>query len=245
MERSSEEIPAEKIASNLARARNRIAEAALRQGRKSDSVTLIAVTKYMGLAEIRTLYDLGVRDFGEARIQDAEKKIKELKLTSQNFDGIHWHLIGHLQTNKADKASRLFETVHAVDSLRIAQALNKEREKNKLPPLACFLEVNVAGEANKFGFAPTHSEITEMLKQCSVLSAIQIKGLMCMAPHADAAEATSRPVFRKLNDLMAQANDSGAYPTRLSDLSMGMTQDYDIAIQEGATMVRVGSALFE
>lgn len=240
MERSSEEIPAEKIASNLARVRNRIAEAALRSGRKSESVTLVAVTKYVGLSEIRALHDLGIRDFGEARVQDVEKKAKELASL-----GLTWHLIGHLQTNKADKAAKIFSRVHSVDSLRVAQAINKEREKAKLPPLPCLLEINVAGEANKFGLAPQLPEISELLKNCSELNAIKIEGLMCMAPHSDTPEPTSRPVFKKLRELFDQANASGAYPNPLTELSMGMTQDFDIAVEEGATLVRIGSALFE
>lgn len=240
MERSSEKIPAERIAKNLARVRARIGVAAAKVGRSSNGVKLVAVTKYVGVNEIRTLYDLGVRDFGESRVQDVEKKAKDAATLSLN-----WHLIGHLQTNKADKAARIFETVHSVDSLRVAQALNKEREKAKLAALPCLIEVNVAGEANKFGFAPKISDLTEMLKQCAALGAIQIAGLMCMAPYADTPETTSRPVFRNLRELMAEANASGACPTPLKELSMGMTQDFDIAIEEGATIVRVGSALFE
>lgn len=243
MERSSEEIPAERIASNLARVRNQMGEAAAKAGRGAESVKLVAVTKYVGLSAIRSLYDLGVRDFGESRVQEMEKKLKGGMGDGEN--DARWHLIGHLQTNKADKAVKLFDFMHALDSNRVAEALNKERAKTALGPLPCMIEVNVAGEANKYGLGPQSSAIIELLKQCAGLSAIRIAGLMCMAPYAENPEPTSRPVFKKLRELFEQANASGAYPAPLTELSMGMTQDFSIAIEEGATLVRVGSALFE
>jgi PLP dependent protein len=243
MKKSGEQISPEQMAANLARIQTKIVEAAAKAGRRSQDVKLIAVTKYVGVSEVRALYDLGVRDFGESRVQDLEKKIQACPQYGK--DPVRWHLIGHLQTNKADKAVRLFETIHSIDSIRVALALNKEREKAKLPPLPCLIEVNVAGEQNKFGLAPQISDLTELLKNCAALSAIKIVGLMCMAPHAEIAEPTSRPVFRKLRELMAQANASATSPSPLTELSMGMTQDFDIAIEEGATSVRVGSALFE
>ncbi|MGD0091293.1 MAG: YggS family pyridoxal phosphate-dependent enzyme [Planctomycetota bacterium] len=153
--------------------------------------------------------------------------------------------MGHLQTNKADKAAGLFQAVHTVDSLRVAQALNKERLKRSLPPLLCLLEVNVAGEAQKFGLPPALAEAGELLRQCAELAGLKLAGLMCMAPYTERPEATSRPVFRRLRELLAEANAKGCYPTPLTELSMGMSQDYAIAIEEGATMVRVGTALFE
>jgi pyridoxal phosphate enzyme (YggS family) len=260
-------IPRERLQQNLEKVRAHVAEAAAKAGRAADAVTLLAVTKTVGLAEIQTLMELGVRDFGESRIQDGERKIRACgdrqpiptqpggggqtanSQTTGNWcqspNRVNWHLIGHLQTNKADKAAKLFQAMHAVDSLRIAQALNKERLKATLPPLPCLFEINVAGEAQKYGLPPEVKAVGELLRQCTELPGLKVVGLMCMAPYAENAEAASRPVFRRLRELLAEANATGHYPTALTELSMGMSQDYGIAVEEGATMVRVGSALFE
>lgn len=235
-------IPLERLQRNLEKVRARIAEAAARVCRPVDNIRLVAVTKTVGVAEILSLLKLGVRDFGESRIQDAERKIRALGLKAGEM---HWHLIGHLQTNKADKAARLFGTVHSVDSLRAAQALNKERLKAALPPLLCLFEVNVAGEAQKFGLRPGSSEIGELLKQCAAMPGLRATGLMAMAPYAEHPEATSRPVFRGLRELLSGINAQHLTAEPLTELSMGMTQDYQIAIEEGATLVRVGTGLFE
>ena len=279
--------------------RARIAEAAARPSRRAEAIKLVAVTKTVGLAEIQKLLELGVSDLGESRVQDAERKIRAYAAPEGDRQPIsklpeigvsppppeigvsppppeigvspppRWHLIGHLQTNKADKAARLFHVVHAVDSLRVAQALNKERLGQRgtdsqfpncrpllaacrlgvsvplLPPLPCLLEINVAAEAQKFGLRPEISAVVELLKPCAELPGLKITGLMCMAPYSENPEATSRPVFRRLRELLAEVNAKGLYPAPLTELSMGMTQDYIIAIEEGATMVRVGTALFE
>ena len=277
-------IPGERIQRNLAKVRARMAEAAASASRPVEPIRLVAVTKTVGLAEIQKLLELGVSDLGESRVQDAERKIRAYAAPGPEGDrhpiptgvGIgvstpppsgvspqpRWHLIGHLQTNKADKAAKLFHTVHAVDSLRVAQALNKERLGCRgtdsqspncrklvsvplLPPLPCLLEVNVSGEAQKFGLRPDVSAVGEILRSCAELPGLQILGLMCMAPYSEHPEATSRPVFRRLRELLAEANTKGFCPSPLAELSMGMTQDYAIAIEEGATMVRVGTALFE
>jgi pyridoxal phosphate enzyme (YggS family) len=233
-------IPSELIERNLERIRVRITQAAQKCGRNADAIKLIGVTKYVGLEEIEALHALGVRDFGEARVQDAEKKVRALKL-----DGIRWHLIGHLQTNKADKAAQIFQTVHSIDSARVAQALDKELTKQNRTPLPSFIEVNVAGEESKFGIQPDVTALEEVLKACASLNKLSVCGLMCMAPHADDPEPVSRPVFRKLRELLEGLNARKIYTQRLTELSMGMTQDYSIAIEEGATCVRIGSALFE
>lgn len=232
------------IARNLQRVRDAIASAAAKSSRDPSAARLIAVTKYVRADEIRSLIQLGVTDFGESRVQDAEKKIRELGAA------VHWHLIGHLQTNKAQKGAALFQTIHSVDSTRVAEALHKEAKKLtergeiKTPP-SCLLEVNVAGEANKFGMKPDSSEIHELLRVCSSFDGIRIAGLMAMAPHSENPEPVARPVFRRLRELLDEANAARVYPHPLTELSMGMTQDYAIAVEEGATMVRVGSALFE
>lgn len=243
MSQPEEPIPLERIERNLRTVQAHIKTAAERASRTSGSVRLVAVTKYVTIREIAALKELGITDFGEARIQEAEPKAKSFAAAP-----LHWHLIGHLQTNKADKAVQLFDCVHSIDSERVAAALNKEAAKRRKPehlPLACLLEVNVAGEANKYGLKPDVGELAALLQQCTPLESIRITGLMCMAPYAENPEPTSRPVFKRLRELRDELNARSAYSQPLTELSMGMTQDYTIAIEEGATIVRVGSALFE
>jgi len=232
-------VSREVIARNLAKIRARMADAATRAKRSPDDVRLIAVTKYVSPTEVETLIDLGIKDIGENRIQEAETKKAAIALRP----GVYFHLIGHLQTNKADKAVELFNYVHSVDSERVASALNKEALKAGVRTIPCLLEVNVAGEANKFGIKPDADAISELIDLFNTLPALKAEGLMAMAPFAENPEPTSRPVFVRLRELRdAVAKRTGV---ALPQLSMGMTQDFDIAIEEGATMVRVGSALFE
>lgn len=232
-------VSREVIARNLEKIRARMADAATRAKRSPDDVRLIAVTKYVSATEVETLIDLGVKDIGENRIQEAETKKAAIALKP----GVYFHLIGHLQTNKADKAVELFNYVHSVDSERVASALNKEALKSGVRTIPCLLEVNVAGEANKFGIKPDADAISELIDLFNTLPALKVEGLMAMAPFAENPEPTSRPVFARLRELRdAVAKRTGV---ALPQLSMGMTQDFDIAIEEGATMVRVGSALFE
>jgi PLP dependent protein len=239
-------VPKEIIAENLARVQARMAEAASKVNRQAGSIRLVAVTKYVGIAEVLVLVELGVRDIGESRIQEVEAKEKELTAAgaTERLKEIHLHLIGHLQTNKADKAAKLFQSIHSIDSERVAAAIHKERAKLALPPLPVLLEVNVAGEANKYGLPPEAKALGEILKRSAEWNLLTVEGLMCMAPLAEGnAEAVSRPVFRRLRELRDElASSSGR---ALPELSMGMTQDYTVAIEEGATLVRVGSALFE
>ncbi|HEY3324054.1 MAG TPA: YggS family pyridoxal phosphate-dependent enzyme [Planctomycetota bacterium] len=255
MQKLNQPVPPEILKRNLDSVRTRIAQAAAKSGRSPELIRLVAITKYVNLSAIQGLHQLGVTDFGESRIQDAEKKIAAFATSSSPPV---WHLVGHLQTNKADKASRLFQFIHSVDSPRVAEALNKEQTRNlqrtvaggqepraKSQELQCLLEINTAGEESKFGLPPQEGAIRDLLKACTQLPALRIVGLMTMAPYSDNPEATSRPVFRRLRALLEDANSSGVYPTPLTELSMGMTQDFEIAIEEGATMVRVGSALFE
>jgi len=232
-------VSREVIERNLAKVRTRIVESATRAKRSPADVRLIAVTKYVNAPEVKTLIDLGVKDIGENRIQEAETKKETISL----IPGVYFHLIGHLQTNKADKAVRLFNYIHSIDSERIAAALNKEALKAGAPTIPCLLEVNVAGESSKFGIPPDVDAISELIDLFNTLPALKVTGLMGMAPFAENPEPTSRPVFRRLRELRdAVAKRTGV---ALPELSMGMTQDYEIAIEEGATMVRVGSALFE
>jgi len=215
------------IANNLDRIRERIAAACQRSNRPSESVTLIAVTKSVGLDEVRCLHAQGLRHFGESRIQDAESKV------AARLDGAIWHMIGSVQRRKAKDVCRLFDRVDSVDRLELAVELAK-----RLPPghepLPLLLEVNVSGEATKHGFAP--QSLGEALHEIEALPNLRIEGLMTMAPlYADAQR--TRPVFATLRAL--------AVRYKLSRISMGMSNDFEIAIEEGSTEVRVGSALFE
>ena len=233
-------VPLEILTRNLSRVRERMAAAAAKAGRPAEAVRLVAITKYTDAETVRALVQLGAAEIGEARVQEARKKFEALQLP-----GVRWHLVGHLQTNKADLAARLFDMIHSVDSLRVAQALDKERRKmTEAPPLTGLLEVNAANEPAKFGVKPETAAIAALLETLIPLSALRIAGLMTMAPYSENAEATSRPVFRKLRQLLEEVNSRRCYPHKLTELSMGMTQDYEIAIEEGATLVRVGTALF-
>jgi len=242
MRERSDDISPEALRRNLERVRNRIAAAAARASRNPDTIRLVAVTKYTGVEQVRALLEMGVTDIGEARVQDAEKK--RAALGEAAAARARWHLIGHLQTNKADKAAKGFAAVHSIDSVRVAEALNKEAAKRGTT-IDCLLEVNIAGEANKFGMRPDGIELAATLKSISSFGSLGVVGLMTMAPFADDPEPVARPVFRRLRELLLELNAGNAYPQALTELSMGMTQDFDIAIEEGATIVRVGSALLE
>lgn len=238
-------VPKDVIAQNLERVRARIGDAAAKVNRKTDTIRLVAVTKYVSIQEVLALVDLGVKDIGESRIQEVEAKEKDLAAAGQSarLSEIQLHLIGHLQTNKADKAAKLFQYMHSIDSERVGAAIHKERAKSALPTLPVLLEVNVAGEANKYGLAPDINTLLEILKRSTEWTALKVEGLMCMAPAVEGdAEPVSRPVFRKLRELRDELASRCGHA--LPELSMGMTQDYTVAIEEGATIVRVGSALF-
>lgn len=217
---TSQPLAAERVAA----VRNRIALAAERSGRAPDAVTLIAVSKTWPAAAVRDVLAAGVADFGENRVQEGVAKAEEL-----DGEAIRWHLIGHLQTNKARAALGTFAILHAVDSERLLRAIAAAASA----PARIMIEVNVAEEPSKFGVTPP--EVASLLKVAAALPQIDVRGLMTVAPHVDDAELV-RPVFRALREL-AEANG-------LRELSMGMTNDYEVAIEEGATFVRVGRAIF-
>jgi pyridoxal phosphate enzyme (YggS family) len=241
---------AQKVARNLKRIRARIDAAAAKASRDANSIRLVAVTKYASVEETAALVRLGETHLAEARIQEAEAKIKAIQTLFPDHD-LHWHLIGHLQTNKAAKAVKLFRSIHSIDSDRVARELEKEVGKQAAlntsggSKLQCLIEVNAAQEANKFGLPPKKEALIELLKGCSELKSIRIAGLMAMAPYSEHPEATSRSIFQTMRALRDEVNAAKIYPLELIELSMGMTQDFEIAIEEGATMVRIGSALFE
>lgn len=221
------------IAGNLARVRERMAAACRRAGRSPDEVTLVGVSKGFRAEAVAEAFSAGLEDIGENRVQEAAAKIAALAAT-----GVHprWHLVGHLQTNKAKTAIDLFAIIHSVDSLRLAQALSQRSRQ----PVAILLEVNVAQEPSKFGFAP--EEVAPALSSIAALPNLDVRGLMTVAPLTDDPE-TVRPVFRRLRELR---DALGLRPPGggLRELSMGMTGDFEVAIEEGATMVRIGRAIF-
>jgi pyridoxal phosphate enzyme (YggS family) len=227
-------VPPSVIRANLESVRRRVAAAAERSGRAPESVRLVAVTKTVGLDEIRALHDLGVRDFGESRVLEALRRIEALKGL-----GARWHMIGHIQTRKANKAIGAFDLIHSLDSMRLAQALDAAAARTEVI-VSALVEVNVSGEETKSGFAP--GELGAALEKISAMKSLRVDGLMAMAPIAADPEQT-RPVFaelRALRDRFARA----APGIELRLLSMGMTQDFEVAVEEGADLIRVGTGLF-
>lgn len=222
----------EHIARNLDEIRGRIAAAAERSGRTADDVTLVCVTKGRSLDEIRAALDCGVPIVAENRVQEAAQKVPALPHT------VIWHLIGHLQRNKVKQAIKLFDMIHAVDSLRLAEEIEK-RAAAAQDIMPVLIEVNIAGEESKFGVTP--DEAPELAAIIDTMPNVDLAGLMTMAPFVDNAEQV-RPVFRELRELRDRIRHE--HGLELPDLSMGMTQDYEVAIEEGATMVRIGSAVF-
>ena len=215
------------IADNLHRVQDRIAAALARTGRSEDAVTLIAVTKSVGLAEIDELKQLGVTHFGENRINTAEPKIAGL------HGAVTWHMIGNIQRRKARDVVRLFDCVDTVDRVELAQELST-RAGERPSPLPILVEVNVSGEESKHGLDAF--ELPDALGIMKGLPALRVDGLMTMAPFFDNAEQT-RPIFAELRAL---ADRFG-----MKRVSMGMSNDFEIAIEEGSTEVRIGTALFE
>ena len=220
------------IAENLERVRKQIAHAAAKAGRAIDEIELVAITKTHPAEKVRETIEAGQTLFGESRVQEAGTKIPELP------SNIRWHFVGHLQKNKIRHALPLFELFHGVDSLMLAQEMNRIAADEGMHPRV-LLEVNVAGEGSKFGFSP--DKLREQMEELLALQRLSILGLMTIPPLADKAEA-SRRYFVQLRDLRDRLQTE--FHVDLPQLSMGMTQDFPIAVEEGATLVRVGTAIF-
>lgn len=220
------------IAENLERVSEQITRAAAKAGRSAEDVELVAITKTHPAESVREAVDAGHTLFGESRVQEARAKIPELP------SNLRWHFVGHLQKNKIRHALPLFELFHGVDSLALAQEMNRIAAEEGGNPCV-LLEVNVAGEGSKFGF--TDETLRAEMESLLALPRLSIEGLMCIPPLADEAEA-SREFFVQLRDLRDSLEKE--FDLRLPHLSMGMTQDFWIAVEEGATLVRVGTAIF-
>jgi len=223
------------IADRLTEVRARISAAARSAGRDPSSVRLIAVSKTVPIDAIREAWHAGQRDFGENRVQEGLQK----NATSADLE-IRWHLIGHLQTNKARKAAAAFASIQSVDSVELLQKLDQAAvDAGTRPEL--LIQVDLAGETTKFGAAP--GDLPRLLEAASRLAAAQVVGLMTLPPAPDTPE-DGRPWFRRLRGLRDEWLAAGVPGSMLRELSMGMSGDFEVAIQEGATMVRVGTSIF-
>jgi len=226
------------IAENIAQVRERMNAAARRVGRDPNEISLMAVSKTYPAERVQEAYESGIRLFGENRVQEFADKAEALSsLTDASF-----HLIGHLQTNKAGKTAELFSAVDSVDSLRLAQKLNAAAGQVR-KKLEVLIEINVGGEAAKSGLHPQAPELEELLAAAPQLSNLEIRGLMTIPPFTDDPQQ-AHPYFRKLRELRDEISTRSLPSIRMDVLSMGMSHDFEVAIEEGSTCVRVGTAIF-
>lgn len=219
---------------NLEQVEKNIAAACKRAGRDRSEVTLIAVSKTKPVSDIREIYDLGVRTFGENKVQELCSKTTELP------DDIKWHLIGHLQRNKVRQVIEHAALIHSVDSYRLAEEINIQAMKRKME-MPVLIEVNIAEEESKFGVRADETE--QLVREIAELTNIRIRGLMTIAPYVVDPEE-NRDYFRKIRQLAVDIKNKNIDNVSMGVLSMGMTGDYEVAIEEGATMVRVGTGIF-
>lgn len=219
---------------NLEYVESQIREACERSGRLREEVTLIAVSKTKPVSVLKEAYDLGVRVFGENKVQELADKYEELP------KDIRWHMIGHLQRNKVKYIIDKVELIHSVDSLRLAETIEKEAAKHNITA-NILIEVNVAKEESKFGLMP--EELDDFTARISGFTHIRVKGLMTIAPFVENAEE-NRPIFERLRKLSVDIKGENVDNNTVCILSMGMTNDYCVAVEEGATMIRVGTGIF-
>ena len=228
------------IAGNCKRVMDGIADAAERCGRDPQQVKLLAATKTQDASAVRAAVEAGVRLLGENYVQEAQAKKEMVGNKGARGNIAEWHLIGHLQRNKARVAAGLFSVIQSLDNPRLARILDREG-RGQHQDIHVLVEVNLAGEQSKTGVA--EEGLVPLLREVSGLSRVRVKGLMMVPPFADDPEA-SRPYFRRLRELRDSLNDLGLPNVALEELSMGMTHDYQVAVAEGSTLVRVGTALF-
>ncbi len=222
------------ISSNISLIRQRIEAASARSGRDPRSVRLMAVSKTVALERIREALEAGITLLGENYVQEAREKIPAIGHAAE------WHMIGHLQTNKVKYVVNLFDWIHSVDRLELARELDKRAGQNKRR-LNVLIEVNVSGEESKNGMEPDAA--LELVRQVSFLPNISVRGLMTMPPYSDNPE-NSRPYFQALRKLRDEISAAAIPNIRMDELSMGMTDDFEVAIDEGTTIIRVGRAIF-
>ena len=222
------------IRENIDAVEKRIQEACERSGRERSSVHLICVTKTKPIEMLEEAYEAGQREFGENKVQEIVRKHPELP------QDIHWHMIGHLQRNKVRMLMHRTVMIHSVDSLQLAETISKEASKENLV-MPVLIEVNMAQEASKFGI--TAQETKSLVRAVSELPGIRVMGLMTIAPYTDDPE-TNRPYFRQLRELSVDIDQESFHNVSMGVLSMGMTGDFEVAIEEGATHIRVGTAIF-
>jgi len=216
----------------------RIRAASLKGGREPGEVTLIAVSKTHPARLVREAVAAGLSDFGENRVQEAEGKIEGL--LGEAADA-RWHLIGHLQTNKVRRAVRLFDLIHTVDTASLVERLERVCEEEKRDELGVLLQVDLAGEATKSG--ANEAELPTLVESLKVCERVRCRGLMTIPPFFEDVELV-RPYFRRLRELRDELRERGAFGEAKGELSMGMSHDFEAAIEEGATLVRVGTAIF-
>jgi pyridoxal phosphate enzyme (YggS family) len=220
----------------LARIRAQIETAALKCGRLPQDVTLIAISKTHPASLVRTAIELGATDVGENRVQEAEQKINEV-----GRNAVRWHLVGHLQANKARRAVQLFDVIHSLDSLELARRLDRLCDEEGRANLPVLIQVDLGHEEAKSGI--DESQISGLVDSLKGLERVQLVGMMTLPPFFDDPEQ-ARPFFRRLRGLRDELASKGAFGEGKGELSMGMTNDFEVAIDEGATMVRVGTAIF-
>lgn len=222
------------VKDNLETINKKIKEAALKVNRDPQEIKLVAVTKTATLEQIKEAINEGVKIIGENKVQKAKEKYQVL--TTE----IKWHLIGHLQTNKVKYAVEIFDLIHSVDSIKLAKEIDKRSVQFK-KTIDVLIEVNISGEETKYGYNP--EKVESFLKEISEFSGIRIRGLMTIAPISKNKEEV-RPYFRRLRELSERIRDKNIKNIKMDYLSMGMTDDFEIAIEEGANMVRIGRGIF-
>lgn len=222
------------ISENLEDVEQKIQAACKRAGRPREAVTLIAVSKTKPVEDIREAMAQGITVFGENKVQELRDKTAVIK------EPLHWHMIGHLQNNKVKYLPGMVELIHSVDNVKLAEEIEKQAEKAGLV-MDVLCEVNMAGEDTKFGLSK--EECLPFLEEIKDLPHVRVRGLMTIAPYTDDPE-TNRPYFKGLKELLEEANRKGLTREPMDTLSMGMTGDYEVAVEEGATLVRVGTGIF-
>jgi len=222
------------ITENLDAVEKKIQAACDRAQRSRDSVTLIAVSKTKPVSDIREAMDYGIKVFGENKVQELRDKTSEIK------EDLHWHMIGHLQNNKVKYLPGMVDMIHSVDNLKLAQEIEKQAAKHDIV-MDILCEVNMAGEDTKFGLTP--EECIPFVDSIKDFEHIRIRGLMTIAPYTEDPES-NRQYFKGLRELLNKANEMKLTKEPMDTLSMGMTGDYEVAVEEGATLIRVGTGIF-